>query len=88
MTSIDTMIAVRAAFAFSKMLIPLNNMGVEVERELSRRVGLRPMAGLSGPKKQMPCSAIHVGSSIPRGTMSGLRVGTAILRSALVLRAV
>ena len=78
------MIAVRAAFAFSKMLIPLNNMGVEVERELSRRVGLRPMAGLSGPKKQMPCSAIHVGSPI----MSELRVGTAILRSALVLRAV
>ncbi|KAL5486621.1 hypothetical protein EMCRGX_G019125 [Ephydatia muelleri] len=82
MTSIGTMIAVRATFAFSKMLIPLNNMGVEVERKLSRRVGLRPMAGLSGPKKQMPCSAIHVGSSIPRGTMSGLRVDTAILRSA------
>ena len=46
-------------------------MGVEVERELSRRVGLSPMAGLSGPKKKIPCSAIHVGSSIPRGTMSG-----------------
>ena len=64
-------------------------MGVEVERELAvQKSWLEAYAGLSGPKKQMPCSAIHVGSSIPRGTMSGLRVGTAILRSALVLRAV
>ena len=88
MTSIGTMIVIKAAFAFSKMPIPLNNLEVGIERELYRRVGLRPMTGFSGPKKQMPCSATHVGSSIPRGTMSGLRVGTAILRSALVLKAV